>query len=148
MMEYEGAYTMTFLGSTDRYDVSDLVLYPGIIEDAQAIAACKAQLFDNVYRAKANGRKMWIMVDLSQLTAQQRIGIAYRFVLPFVRTPMIAKTYGVTPLTAPEADKDWGILQQIMRVAFRHAVMPSRAAALPPGFVPLEQEQPKGKNAS
>ena len=147
MMIYKDAYSFVFLGSTDRYDVYEMVFYPALLENEHAIMAYKNQLSQLLVRAKAADHKAWMVVDLSQLLPKHMLGVTYRLALPFIRSPLVAKTYGMHPDVDPALQQDVGLLRQITRISFGHAVVANREAALPLGFMPLEQEQPKGKNA-
>lgn len=128
----ESAYRITYLGSTDVYDVYDVVIYPELVSDAQAQATYKRQVMRNLEEAKLNRRKVWGAVDLSRLNLPQLITLAYRTTLPFIRQPMVFKVYGVGNMRY----EDEGIktLDWLLRQTFRMAVMPSREAALPPRF--------------
>lgn len=127
------AYRITFLGSTELYDVYDVVIYPGLVRNADALLLYKQGVFGNLERAKLQRRKVWGAVDLSRLNTGQLITLAYRTVLPFIREPMIFKVYGIMPLTA--LDESTKTLNWLMQHTFKMGIMPSRDAALPPGFV-------------
>ena len=137
MMIYKDAYSFVFLGSTDRYDVYEMVFYPALLENEHAIMAYKNELSQLLVRAKAADHKAWMVVDLSQLLPKHMLGVTYRLALPFIRSPLIAKTYGTTVLDDAILDKNMSLLSHIMRISFRHAVVANRKAALPPNFVPL-----------
>lgn len=127
------AYRITYLGSTDLYDVYDVVIYPALVSDAQAQAVYKQQVMRNLEEAKLNRRKVWGAVDLGRLNLHQLITLAYRTTLPFIRQPMVFKVYGVGNLRYD--DEGTKMLDWLLRQTFRMAVMPSREAALPPRFV-------------
>ena len=126
-------YTINFLGSTDLYDVYDVVIYPALLSDRAAQTRYKQHVQNNLTRAQQHRRSIWGAVDLSRLSLPQLIVLAYRLTLPFIRQPMIFKVYGVGVL--PEQDESTKMLDWLMRHTFRMAVVANRAAALPPRFV-------------
>lgn len=130
------AYSLTYLGSNDLYDVYDVVIYPELVINVSAQAEYKQHVMRNLEDAKQNRRKIWGAVDLSRLNLSQLITLAYRVTLPFIRQPMIFKVYGVGNL--PDQDEGMRTLDWLLRQTFRMAVMPNRAAALPPRFVITE----------
>ena len=136
MMEYKGAYTITFLGSTAHYEVYEVVLYPALLNNEDALAAYKQQLTKNLVRIKTTGRKGWGVIDVSRLSVGQIISLTYRLALPFVRAPMVVKSYGRDPFDETAFSEDTRLMVHIFRIAFRYALLPSREAALPPDFVP------------
>jgi hypothetical protein len=127
---------VTYLGSNDLYDVYDVVIYPALVSDVQAQTEYKRHVMRNLDEARLNRRKVWGAVDLSRLNITQLITLAYRVTLPFIRQPMVFKVYGVGPL--PDQDESARTLDWLLRQTFRMALMPNRAAALPPRFVVTE----------
>ncbi len=134
--DFSDAFAIRLAGSMPAYDVYDVVLYPQLVSDRAAQEAYKMLVRTNVSHARAAGRKAWAAVDLSHLQLNQMISLVYRIVLPFVRTPMIAKVYGSGPVRETELDDNMSMVAHVLRSAFRYALVDDRAAALPPGFVP------------
>lgn len=125
-------YRMTYLGSTEVYDVYDVVIYPGLVNNPAALAHYKRDVYGNLERAKAQRRKVWGAVDLSRLGPGMLIALAYRTVLPFIREPMVFKVYGTREVSIP--DENTRTLSWLMHNTFKMGVKPDRQAALPPGF--------------
>jgi hypothetical protein len=131
-------YTITFLGSSELYDVYDVVIYPDLLRDADAQARYKQQVQENLARAKAERRKVWGAVDLSRLSLGQLVSLTYKTVLPFIREPMVFKVYGTDKQSLE--DEEVRTLDWLVRHSFKMAIVKSRVAALPPNFVPQPEQ--------
>lgn len=133
------AYRITYLGSTDLYDVYDVVIYPRLVSDVQAQASYKRRVQRDLEEAKLNRRKIWGAVDLSRLSLPQLVTLAYRVTLPFIRQPMVFKIYSVGNVRYE--DENTRTLDWLLRQTFRMALMPNREAALPPRFVVTQRAE-------
>jgi hypothetical protein len=134
-------YTITWLGSTDLYDVYDVVIDPALIRDGPALARYREQVSANLERARQAQRKVWGAVDLSRFSVPQLIALAYKAVLPFIREPMIFKVYGTRQVNG--LDENTRTLSWLMMNKFKMVVVDSRADALPSGFVVGAQHRPE-----
>lgn len=134
------AYCLRRLGSTERYIVYDLVIYPSIADDKTAQRHYQHDVAAEAAAAKAQGQTLWIAIDLSRLQAEHMFDVFYKIVLPCSRERITSKTYGAPHDPETRAGLAFGSLYRSLHAAFHYADVPHQAAALPPDWNQLGQE--------
>jgi hypothetical protein len=132
--QQDPSYSMHYLGSTDAYDVYDVIIYPSLLDSHIVQNEYKQELRANLEQAKRNNRRVWNAVHLSRMSMKEMVSLTYRIVLPFLREPLQFKVYDVSDVTI--GDEQTRMLDRLVRSTFQMTTVATRDEALPPGFKP------------
>jgi hypothetical protein len=136
---------VTFLGSTQRYDVYRVVFAAGFASDGAAQQQYQLHIDARLIQAKAAGRRVWLALDPSRLRKTDALRLLYRFAVPNLTKPITVRAYNVQHDIDLEPDREFATMLLLIRSAMRFKPWSATfQAALPPGFVASTKEASPG----
>lgn len=130
------SFSLEHIGHGPGHEVYTLVVYPNLVYDSIAQAEYRQILRRHLVRTEQSGWGLWIVCDISRISAAQTLKLFYQVALPFVKARIVTRVYGPFDRHIAESYM-YTRARRLIEIAFQHTWMPNLLAALPPDFVAL-----------